>query len=547
MLLQKAKDCAFWEKVRNCVHYQPLVDELKLLWEKECCGDIPACKYSQFIVFNQTGSRVEYEKPYYQRRRALNTAALLSLIYPEETCYFTKLCDVIWAILDEYTWVIPAHMPSFTENVLTQIDLFAAETCSALTEIDAIFEDRLPALIRSRIRYEIQRRIIDTYMGEKRFFWEKAKANWAAVCLCGVSLAIMHLRPELFETIRPRIEETIRCYLSGIPEDGTCLEGFDYWHYGFGYFVTMADALQEFTGGEMDYFSLPKVQALANYPQQMFLDGGAIVSFSDSLLTGEYHIGLTHFLKHKYPDTVQVPPRAYSYSNDKCGRWCMHLRAFLWFDETLQEETVSEQTCYAAQAQWLIRKSKTYGFAAKGGCNAEPHNHNDLGSFIVTKNGEQILCDPGPGVYRKQYFGETRYENFHPSSRGHSVPIIGGQYQKNGAEYCANAAYEDGIFTVEFSRGYGIEALRELRRSFTFTERSITMTDRFVLEEKLPIVERLISRKPVDITDDGIQTGGLTLKTNTDAQIGVHEEAGVFCIDLALAPGTCEFRLTIET
>ena len=65
MLIEKAKDAAFWEKVRTAEAYRPFVDELLSLWERECTGEIPACKYSEFIIYNQTGSRKEYEAKKY--------------------------------------------------------------------------------------------------------------------------------------------------------------------------------------------------------------------------------------------------------------------------------------------------------------------------------------------------------------------------------------------------------------------------------------------------------------------------------------------------
>ena len=43
-----------------------------------------------------------------------------------------RLClqDIIWSILDEFTWALPAHIPqnSDIEDCITHIDLFAAET-----------------------------------------------------------------------------------------------------------------------------------------------------------------------------------------------------------------------------------------------------------------------------------------------------------------------------------------------------------------------------------------------------------------------------------
>ena len=547
MLIAKAKDPAFWEKVRVSEDYAPMRQELFALWEQDCLRDIPASKYSEFIIYNVTGSRDEYQASYFHRRRVLNTSALLSLIYPEEEKYFTKLCDAIWAILDEYTWVLPAHMPSFTENVITHIDLFSAETGGALSEIDYLLSDRLPPLIRNRIRYEVQRHIIDGYMGEKRFGWESNTANWATVCLGSVVMALVYQRPDLIETVQPRIDETVRCYLSGFPEDGICLEGFGYWHYGFGYFITLADILYQFTDGKVDYLSIPKVKQIAKYPYRMYLSGNTTVSFSDGGMKGSYHIGILHYLKNRFPDAVDIPDRQFSYSNDSCGRWAKHLRAFLWFDPAVTtSDTAPLGEDYAAQSQWMVKKTAHYGFAAKGGHNAEPHNHNDLGSFIIAHNGEQILCDPGAARYTRQYFSSARYTFFKASSRGHSVPIIGDTYQSAGRNREASSSYENGIFTVEFHRGYDIPALTELKRAFSFTDSTVSLTDTFALTEEMPIVERFVSRKPAEITAEGVKTDALLLKSDADAEITIHEEEGFFCIDYKLAPGVRAFALTVE-
>ena len=195
MYIEKAKDTQFWEKVRSCSDYAPFVKELLNIWEKDCTHDIPASKYSEYIIFDLTGSRTEYEQSYFTRRRAMNASALLSLIFPEEQKYHTKLCDVIWAILDEYNWVLPAHIGTFKENRVAYIDLFAAETGFALSEIDYILGDRLPPLIRSRIRAEVDRRIIDAYTEDRKYWWEKCTNNWAAVCACSVGIAFLYLHP----------------------------------------------------------------------------------------------------------------------------------------------------------------------------------------------------------------------------------------------------------------------------------------------------------------------------------------------------------------
>lgn len=545
MFIEKAKDASFWDKVRTKESYRQFVDELLSIWEQDCKSDIPACKYTEYILYDITGSRTEYEKSYFSRRRALNASAILSLIYPSEEKYFVKLCDVIWAILDEYNWTLPAHIGNFKDNVVDRIDLFAAETGFALSEIDYIFEDRLPTLIRSRIRAEIDRRVIKSYMSDRREWWEKCTNNWAAVCVGSVGITFMYQHPELFDSVYPRIKDTLDCFLRGFPEDGICLEGFGYWHYGFGFYLCFTDMLYEFSNFKIDYLSDEKIKEIVKYPQRMYLDGETTVSFSDGGMSGKWHIGLLHYLKKKFPDEIRIPDNKYSYTSDNCGRWGLHLRAILWFDEELGQDTSDEVfSDYAPISQWLVKRTPNYAFAAKGGDNGEPHNHNDLGSFIITKNGTQVLCDPGAGKYSKQYFHKERYTFFKTCSRGHSVPIIDGKYQKDGKEFYAESSFDNETFTVKFNKAYDIPSLTELTRRFSFAIDTVTISDTFDFSgNALPVTERFVSRFPAEITKDGVMTGGLKLIAEGEVQVSQIE--GFWCIDYKLSADSKDFVLKV--
>ncbi len=550
-LIAKAADAAFWTQVRDSEDYRPIREEVLKQYES-LKGDIPAVRYSEFIIYNNTGSRREYENSYFRRRRQMNTAAILAMIYPDNPEYLDRLADVIWAILDEYVWVLPAHMPSFTENIVEFIDLFAAETAFALTEIDYILGDRLPALIRSRIRAEVERRTIQTYLNN-RFFWERCNHNWAAVCMGSVFAAFVYLHPELVPQIRPRMEETVRIYLSGYPEDGACLEGFGYWTYGFGFFTMFADLAETFTDGDWSYWDDGHVKAVACFQQKMFIDGNTIVSFSDSGDTGSPALGIWHYLKEKYPDDINLIPRQNMHLQDGCGRWGLFLRSILWYNpaNNPSSEVRIPAENYFPDAQWLLKTTPIYGFAAKGGHNAEAHNHNDLGSFVVSVGARQYLCDLGAGLYSKSYFGAHRYENFCASSRGHSVPIINGRYQHDGRNRCASfASFENGIFTTDFHLGYDIPELKELKRSFAFTDTSVTLTDSYEYDGTPDsFVERFITRDKPEIVGGEIRVGPLTLKASCDTvSISPTDETGrtVYTIDFSLPLSIRSFTLEID-
>ena len=83
--------------------------------------------------------------------------------------------------------------------------------------------------------------------------------------------------------------------------------------------------------------------------------------------------------------------------------------------------------------------------------HGEPHNHNDVGSFLYYIGDEEIISDLGAGEYTKKYFGPERYEILCNSSRGHSVPVIEGKYQCAGREYGAESFRGVNPWTVEIS------------------------------------------------------------------------------------------------
>ena len=547
MYLQKAKDAAFWDKVRTDSAYSAFTKELFEIWAKDCEGDIPACKCSEYIMFNTNGSRSEYEQSYFRRRRALNASAMLSMIYPDNDEYFTKLCDVIFAICDEYNWTVPAHLGNFKDVVIDKIDLFAAETGFALSEIDYLLEDRLPPLIRSRIRYEIDRRIISPFADGKKYWWETLTSNWAAVCAGSVAITFMYQRPDLFESVYPRLKQSLDNFLSGFPDDGICQEGLGYWHYGFGFYVCFADMYYEHTKKNVDLLSGEKIKEIVKFPSRMYLDdNGTSVSFSDSGMKNKTHLGTVYYLKSRFADIVKIPDPSLLYSADNCGRWGLHIRSILWFDPTVTSaKSVDICTDYAPISQWLVKRTPMYGFAAKGGDNEEPHNHNDIGAFIIASGGEQVLCDPGAAKYSKQYFGAERYTFFQTSSRGHSVPIIDGQYQLKGKDRCATAEFSDDIFSIEFSRAYGIEALSQLKRSFEFSDDCVTLTDKFDFSSGgHEITERFVSRFPCEISGDTVRTKNIAIKA--DGEISIEQNGAFYCIDFKLPKNTLDFHATIK-
>jgi len=552
-LLGKGTSPEFWREVREKDFFKFYRDELSKLWEENCIKPIEALRYSEYRMFKESGNRSVYEGSFFHRRRALDTAALLSLIYPDEEKYIVKLMDVIYAICDECTWAIPATQLTLDDNPYNNrhLDLFACETGFALAEIDTLLGNRLEPLIRDRIRVEFKRRVLDS-MDEQIWHWEHNRGNWTAVCNCSVACAIMLLYPECYEKYKTRFAENMQTYLNFFEDDGVCTEGIGYWYYGFGFFTVYADMIRTFTNGETDLFACPKVKKLATFAQKMFLSGRSTVSFGDTNPNAKYQLGLMHYLKDEYREDISFPAISHSYNYDNCGRFCLHLRSATWFNEKYlsADSMAKEDTFFGEKAEWFVYKNENYGFAAKGGNNEEPHNHNDVGTFIIAKDGKSALVDTGAGQYSKQYFeDETRYDFIHCSSRGHSVPMIGGVHQHYGKDKKAkNTKYENGVFSADIAEAYPIPELKSLVRAFSFTNDAVILTDTYDYEGDGDIVERFISFvQPVKKADGEVQIDNITLKFDpTVGEVSFGSEPGrgtqvIYFTDVKLKKGTKAF------
>lgn len=522
MLLHETQIPGFWERIRLADEYKFMLEQLEEAHEKYKTSPIQALKYSEFKLYEATGSRAEYEKSYFDRRGRLNTYAALSLIHGNRE-YIETLEDIIWAVCDEYTWALPAHINIGDVSAYpVSIDLFASETGFALSEIYYLLRDKLSVPVVDRLKIEINRRIIHSYEENPPSGWEKASNNWSAVCAAGVAASYFYIAPERFYNVENRLANTMNCFLSGYESDGACLEGISYWGYGFGFFVYYAQLLKEFTGGKTDLFNDKKVAQIARFQERACLSDGVYMTFSDASInhTG-YPLGLTHFLHKQYGSSIGKIEYAAGLYADHCYRWAMFIRNFVWYDETAAScEAPAYTDFYFDKSEIFIIKRQKFSFAAKCGNNGEPHNHNDVGSFIFAADGRQIVCDFGMGEYTRQYFSESRYEFLVNSSRGHSVPIINGKYQHEGREYagkvirCNNG---NNAFEIEISKAYDIPELSSLVRRFEIEDFGVTVKGEYEFSDSpASVVERIVTLIPPEIGNETVKLENIIIRFSAD-------------------------------
>lgn len=474
---------------------------------------IPVLDMETFDLFKQTGSRQQYEKLYFARRKRLTALGLMVIIHPNEERYVQQLCSIIEAVCDEYTWCLPAHYDNERS-----IDLFAAETAFTLAELCALIGKRLPEALQQRMKQEVLKRVLKPFLAEESIWWEKAEHNWASVCAGSIGAAALYCmkeEEEQLERILQRAEHAMLCYLSGFDEDGACKEGYSYWQYGFGYFIYFVDLLRAHRKGESSLLASEKVKQIALFQQKCFISGKAVVNFSDSLPEVGVYMGLTHYLHAEYEE-VHIPEAnaAAEFHEDHCGRWAPAVRNLLWTTDRAGQPWPNESYTME-QAQWLVSRAEVAGssvaFATKGGHNDEPHNHNDLGHFILAVNGQSLLVDAGSGMYTKDYFGDKRYEYMCASSAGHSVPIIDGKLQSPGLHrkalllQCETNESVDTI-ALDLKQAYACEALSQYTRTFQWEKKTgkLLLRDEFHSNtDPITVIERfIVACKPEQLAPD---------------------------------------------
>lgn len=560
-LLGKAQYPDFWSvDVRNKKEFERYRTELINYWNAHDLENkrFEALRYSEFKLFFTSGDRETYENHYFSRRRAIEVLVPLALIYPEEDKYLERLMDLVYSVCDEYTWCLPAHQKTLDVLNETRIDLFASECAYYMGVIYTLLGSRMDPLINERMKHEAQRRVIDPFLAVENYgWWENGTMNWTSVCMGSVACCMMLLHPDLVtDKVIERFDRAMLGYLTGFKDDGVCFEGCGYWEYGFGYFVQYADMVRTFTNGKIDHFKNPKVKTVSTFLQKMFLSENACVSFADGSRKLSYNTAILHRLKAEYPEDVLIYSPEYSSNSMGCGRLPAKIFCASWLVEEFYNnpaDSSADFESWFADSQWYVKRNSNYGFAAKAGNNGEFHNHNDVGSFIFAKNGEQLLCDVGVGKYTRQYFeNETRYQILECSSAGHSVPLINGATQDAGHEFAASdTRFDNGVLSMELKGAYSVDELKSLVRAFTISDDKIILRDKIIGD--VQATERLVTLTKPEIAPGVIKIKSATLTFNPDYAVSVSVSSGssmrnsrVYLIDFALPSGNTEFEIEIK-
>lgn len=460
-----------------------------------------------------------------QPRRDYLFDAVISECVEGKGEYIDKIIDLVWAICEETSWVIPdcinhMHNYMFTgvlKNALPDVTehnffcIYAACCATALGWTYYFLKDRLDEespLIAKRIKYELYQRIIIPFMTHEDLTWfgfhGHAINNWNPWILENIIPTCLFVISDEDERVEfmSRALEKFDIYLNHSPKDGASDEGPGYWNLGGCAALDIFEMLRDLTNGEINMFSEPYAKNAAEFIANANMAGDLYANFADSGM--EQHVGFNVYryarlvnsdylrkfllskkgIKNKYPVAITN-----SYRSLKC----------LFEDYSIinseQPTAFVHKDVWLPEAQHLYVRSndETASLAVKGGTNNESHNHNDLGNFIYVANGEPAIYDLGGPRYDAKAFSLGRYDYWITQSTSHNCVRIGNFQQHDGNMYIAEELScclgdENVKLVLDLTNAYERNAkLISYERSFNFNKKTGELVISDDIQTKIPV------------------------------------------------------------
>lgn len=491
---------------------------------------VPATTY---LEFNRSGSRQINEKYLSGIVDPLRDIFLAEL-FEGKGRFMDQLINGVWAMCEMTSWSAAAHikaqvtgegLPNYAEPI---IDLHSARNAHLLAWIRYYFNDefdRVNPFIVQRIDYEINRRVLEPFYTRDDFRWMalhgQVVGNWNPYCNSHVLAVILLSECDQQKRAKGiyKVMTSLDKFTDHYGDDGGCNEGPGYWGMAAASNFEALYLLKLATNGGVDIFSDPLILNMGkfiymvdiNYPYFInFADAGAKVTPNAYLVykygesTGDKPMqGFGSFLAHKQ----DFANGGYAGSPFFAFESMFDMQSVLSYPQ--QEPLVRDFWLPDLQVAGSRDKEGSpdgFFFTAKGGHNAESHNHNDVGSFILYYDGSPLIIDVGPGTYTRQTFTKERYSIWTMQSAFHNLPTINGVMQKDGRDYKATEVnYKETqskiSFSLDIARAYPEEAsVSSWLRSYSFIRgKSLEIKDSYNLKEfkEAPVLSFMVWYKPV--------------------------------------------------
>ena len=244
-----------------------------------------------------------------------------------------------------------------------------------------------------------------------------------------------------------KVVQVLDNFLNGYDDDGGCDEGPGYWNAAGGALFDNLEILRSASAGQLDFYSVPLVKEIGRYIYRAHIAGDWYTNFADASAI----VRIDGNMVWRYGNRI-ADPRMAALGAWAAGRHDATTAGYVGrqlpriFTGAEMRKAPASETL--VRDVWLpgiqvmtarVKEGSTDGLyiAAQGGHNAESHNHNDVGNFMVFAGGKPVLIDVGVETYSAKTFSSKRYEIWTMQSAYHNLPTIDGVMQGAGVQYAA--------------------------------------------------------------------------------------------------------------
>jgi len=474
-------------------------------------------KASDYLEFERSGNRDIMQNPLNANNTALSNLVLAELAEGKGR-FMDQIANGIWQSCEMTSWALSAHvrgtqaentsLPSYKENI---IDLMAGDLGSFLSWTYFFLKDELDKvqpLVTERLRKNLQDRILDPYMNRSNFWWMAFQAkpgtmvnNWNPWCNFNALTCFLLLEndPEKLAAAVHRTMESVDSFINYNHNDGACEEGPSYWGHAAGKMFDYLQLLSQATGGKITVFDQPIIRNMGEYIARSYIGKDWVVNFADASAKGGGEPGLIF----RYGKAVGSPEMqqfaAYLEKQNKEAdynagrdlyRTLENLGSRPELAATKAATSEAASTWYPETEFCYMRNQTGLFLAAKGGYNAESHNHNDMGSFMLYADQMPVIIDAGVGTYTRQTFSDERYSIWTMQSNYHNLPMINGVPESPGPQFRSrNVKFDQAksTFSLDLAGAYPVEAaVEKWQRTYRLEPKGgLIIQDEFKLKQSL--------------------------------------------------------------
>ncbi|NRA39633.1 MAG: heparinase II/III family protein [Planctomycetes bacterium] len=455
-------DEKFWQS--RAVQCPEMVQGVLQTAEELLAEPWPELSSELYGEFERNGNRNNFESRYFFRRNALSVWCVAEMLQREGR-YLNIIAEHIADIIAEDNWCVPAHNMEIHQRGSKEnsyiVDLFAAETAMLLASWWKCIGDELPTAdtLGEKIRTTVEQRVLGPVDSGVEYWWLQGRNNWCPWCAsnCLIAAAQLWEDRERFARLAYYLSGAVDKFIDKYPSDGGCDEGPGYWNKAAGAMFVFLETLHSCSDGALGIFTEIKIANMANFIQTAHMHNDWFLNFADAyakMLPAHGLIcrfaqrlqsaSLQSFAQHIY-QLKQQSQEAGVKKFTTGGFWERAVQELVWFKRQDAVQTAVKELCsYLPDTEISVARessdtSQGFMIAAKGGHNAESHNHNDIGQCVLYHDGKPVLIDVGVGTYtRETFIDETRYALWPIGAQSHNPPIINGLLQKNGEQFHAS-------------------------------------------------------------------------------------------------------------